>query len=387
MKITEAEDRYLRKLYFNVNSAGAFRSANVLYQRVKKENKYPIGLSRIRQWLQNNDVYSMHRAARRRYKRRHVITAGIDDEFDTDLMDVQKWSAFNDGTRFLLIVIDIFSKYLWVVPLKNKTGITVKNGFETVFKQKRIPRKIRSDSGTEYTGKIVQAFFKKMGVKHFTTNNEGKSNVAERVIRTLRGLLSKYMSHKNTHRYVDVLQSIVESYNTTPHRTLHNISPSEVNKQNEVDLILKMYFSPPKKSKPRITTMKSTTKMRNRSPFKLKVNDTVRVSLLKRTFQKEYEESWSGEIFKVTKRYLRQNIPLYELEDLSGEGIKGTFYQSELLKVEKPLESTLWKVQTVLKTRRRKGVREGLVKWLHFPSKFNSWLPLDELVDIQAGNE
>lgn len=125
MPLSKEKEDYLSALYFNLDKPGAFRSPLQLWRQVKKENKYKIGLSRIRQWLQNQDVYSMNRALRRRFKRARVLTGGIRDQYDIDLMDVGFHSAENDGVRYLLIVIDVFTRYLWASPLNNKNSSAV----------------------------------------------------------------------------------------------------------------------------------------------------------------------------------------------------------------------------------------------------------------------
>lgn len=97
---------------------------------MKKEDKYKIGLSRIKQWLQNQDVYLMNKTVRRRFKRARVFTGGIKDQYDADLMDVGFHSKENDGVKYLLVVINVFTRYVWVYALKNKTSTNVFNALK-----------------------------------------------------------------------------------------------------------------------------------------------------------------------------------------------------------------------------------------------------------------
>jgi hypothetical protein len=92
-------------------------------------------------------------------------------------------------------------------------------------------------------------------------------------------------------------------------------------------------------------------------------------------------EKYTGEIFRIKLRFLKQNIPMYKLEDLNGEELIGGFYQAELQKVKKP-EDTVWEVEKILRKRRRKNVNYVFVKWLNYPSSFNSWIPESDLRDL-----
>lgn len=107
--------------------------------------------------------------------------------------------------------------------------------------------------------------------------------------------------------------------------------------------------------------------------YKFKVNDRVRISHLKHTFQHEYDQKWTGEIFVITHRFRRQGIEVYRLKDYADESISGTFYAQELQKVNKK-EDTVWKVDNILKERTRKGEKEVLVSWYQWPLKYNSWI-------------
>jgi hypothetical protein len=143
------------------------------------------------------------------------------------------------------------------------------------------------------------------------------------------------------------------------------MSPDKVNKAKETEVWWRMYW--PKKiailSKPKRTT----------KPYKFKIGDHVRISYLRNVFSREYDQKWSGEIFLVSERRLRGGIPVYRLKDYLNEEIKGSFYQSELQKVD-VREKDEFKVEKILKTRGQGRNKQFFVKWLHWPSKFNSWI-------------
>ena len=104
---------------------GVLVGPDKLYRYVKKAGKYVISKHMIRKWLQRQEAYSLQRPLRRKFKRNRVMTKGIDDQWDADLMDMTKYSKDNDGYSYILLVIDIFSKFLWMRPLKNKKGESV----------------------------------------------------------------------------------------------------------------------------------------------------------------------------------------------------------------------------------------------------------------------
>lgn len=123
-------------------------------------------------------------------------------------------------------------------------------------------------------------------------------------------------------------------------------------------------------------------KRKKKNIFKFKEGDHVRISNSRRSFEKEYDERWTGEIFKIRRRFTRQSFPQYELEDIDGKAIVGNFYQLELQKVRYDPEET-FKIEKVLKSRKRKGhPKESLVRWLHWPKKYDSWIPSSQVMGI-----
>ncbi|KAK3088302.1 hypothetical protein FSP39_017275 [Pinctada imbricata] len=258
--------------------------------------------------------------------------------------------------------------------LQSKQHGPVIEALNKVISSGRQPKEIRTDKGSEFKNKWLAEFFKTHGIHHYVTQNETKANYAERVIRTIKVLFYRYFTHNRTYRYKDVLQDIVRNYNRRPHRSLNGLSPSDVNSTNEAILWKEMYIDVLKKSK-------GETKKKLYKKFRFKKGDFVRLSNLKRTFQRDYEQKWSEEVFIITRRFLRQGIPLYKVADYDEDPIEGTFYESELQKVNKNRDD-LWKIEKVLKTRRRRGIKEVYVKWLGYPKKFNSWILETDMENI-----
>ena len=364
---------HLKSVYFDVKNPISYSGPTKIYRYLKKEGKYKVGLSAIKQWLQDIDAYSLQRPQRYKFKRNRVISQGIDFLWDVDLADVSNLTKENDGTRYLLIAIDVFSRFLWIQPLKSKQHGPLVEGLRKIFASGRRPREIRSDKGSEFRNRWVKEFFKTESIHHYFTQNVTKANYAERVIRTIKVLFYRYFTHNHTYQYLDVLQDIVHNYNNRPHRSLNGLSPADVRSSNEAMLWKNMYVDV---LKPTETSKRKSTKR-----FKYKIGDFVRISSTKRTFQRDYQQKWTEEIFIITVRYLRQGIPVYKITDYDNDPIEGTFYESELQKVNKDRDD-LWKIEKVLKRRKRRGIKEMYVKWLGYPTKFNSWIKESDLENI-----
>ena len=141
--------------------------------------------------------------------------------FGTDLADIQLISKWNKGIKYLLCVIDIFSKYAWVVPLKDKKGTTIVNAFQSILNNsKRKPNKIWVDQGSEFYNIVFKIWPKDNDIEMYSTHNEGKLVVAERCIKTLKNEIYKYMITISKNGYFDVLNDIVDKYNNTYHKTI-----------------------------------------------------------------------------------------------------------------------------------------------------------------------
>ena len=137
----------------------------------------------------------LHKPITKKFGKRKVHTAFKDNIWGADLADMQLLSKYNKRIRFLLCVIDIFSKYAWVVPLKDEKGVSIVTVFEIIFKQSnRKPNKIRVDKGFEFYNASFKKWLRDNDIVMCSTNNEGKSVVAERFIRTLKSKIYKYMT-------------------------------------------------------------------------------------------------------------------------------------------------------------------------------------------------
>lgn len=352
-------EKALKEIYYDPSQPGSFGGVESIYRAVLARGHKKIPRKKIQEWLQKQETYTLHKPARRRYTRNRVIVGGIDDYWQADLVDLQSLNKYNDGNNFLLTCIDVFSKVAWAVPLKSKTGKSLVEGFKIILKSGRKPKHLQTDAGTEFLNRMFQQFLRENEIHFFTTHSEPKAQVCERFNRTLKTKMWKYFTFKNTLRYIDVLPSLLKSYNHTKHRSI-GVQPVQVTKSNEDQVWQRLYGSIVKKA----------------VRFKFQINDTVRISKVKQTFEKGYLPNWTEEIFTIAERVPRQP-PVYRLKDYSGETLEGVFYEPELQKVEK--EDDVYRIEKVLNQRTRRGKKEYYVKWRGYPDKFNSWVDASTL--------
>ena len=224
------------------------------------------------------------------------------------------------------------------------------------------PVTLRTDNGTEFKNTVLKKYLSANNVYHQFTYNEPKANYSERVIGTLKRMIYRFITHKNTHRYIDTLQNLVKTYNETVHSAT-GYKPSNVTAEVGKKLFWKMY-------KPKASF--------KHKQYKYRVGDTVRLSYLTNKFARGFDMRWSGELFHIDKRYRRNGLPVYKLKDFHGESLSGTFYTEELTKVDVD-PNKIWKVEKVIKTRKRKGKTQYFVKWTLWPDSFNQWV-----TDVQS---
>ena len=116
--------------------------------------------------------------------------------------------------------------------------------------------------------------------------------------------------------------------------------------------------------------------------FKFEIDDHVRFAYTKYVFQRDYQQKWTTELFKISECFLKENIPLYKVVDMLNDPVIGNWYEWELLKADKDQE--FWRVESFLKTRIKKGKKEYLVKWQGYGDKFSSWVLVSDVKDVSA---
>ena len=377
-------DSFLQNIYYNTRHPASFSSAETLYNYIIENTDMKIPRKNIKIWLSKQESYTAHRPVRRTFKRPRVLAFYKNYQWDTDTANMMKYKKQNDGFGYFAVFIDIFTRFLYTQAMKTLTGREMVSVLNKIF-QKSLdqPHILRSDQGSEYVNREVRTFLKERKVKHIYTFYETKANYAERVIKTIKLKIVKYLTANETFRWIDELENLTYSYNNTIHTSI-GMSPSVASKDSKkYDLWKRQYgtegkqkenFNQNKKKNPKLT---ETTSRR----YKFRLGDRVKISYLKNQFDREYSEKWSGEIFTIINKKMNQNIPMYQIKDYNNEIIQSYFYEPEL-QLGFLDEDTIYKIEKIESRRKRKGVREVLVKWKGWPKIFNSWIPEANISDI-----
>ena len=302
----------------------------------------------------------LHFPLRKNFPKRYVFVRNAGEIYGADLVDMRALSKENDGFKYILMVIDIFSKFGWAVPIKFKTGEAVKNALEKIFREKK-GAKIWADFGREFYNKKVKDMLKRRDISLYSTENEEKCSVIERWNRTIKSQLWKYFTANSTHKYIDILPDLINKYNHTKHRSIQMTPIEAEKKQNRARVFRHLYTN----------KMKA---MGEQKP-KFKVGDKVRLAVKKDKFEKSYVINWSDRLYFI-KQALATRPLTYIVEDDQGNQHKGTFYEQELQHVK----TDLFRVEKILKYKTEGGIRYGYVKWIDYDNSYNTWIPVNDLI-------
>ena len=371
---------YLEQIYFDPSHPASFSAVDKLHQFLKHEGRFPISRHKVAKWLQTKEAYSLHKGARNKFPRIRVLVGEIDYQWDSDLIDFNNKQESNEGYSYIFLCIDILSRYVWTKAIKSKKGPEIIQGFKDIFEgDDRMPQILRTDAGGEYKTRGLKSFLKENNIKHFFTQNELKASYAERVIKTIRSRIFRYFTHRRTEKWVDILADITTSYNNTIHSSI-KMTPSSVTRENSPALIKSLYIDiPPDK----IKKEKKLAKQRQ-IIYKIKIGANVRIAKLRHVFVREYNQKFTGELFIVRDRFVSQGKAFYKLKDYLNEDVEGSFYERELQVVDVDADSP-WEIEDIIKTRKRRGYeRESLVRWRHFPPRFDSWVSESEIGDYKT---
>ena len=296
----------INKLAYKDNQWGTFLVKSIINSKKK------LGLG-------NNpdDILSkeLHQPKRINFERRRVISNHIDHIWGIDLITMIKYAKQNNNYKYILTIIDFFSKYSWCYLLKNKNSNEIISCFKDVSKKsKRSPNFIQSDEGSEFTNKLVQNFFKDNNIKwYYTYNRDIKCSICERFNRTILNRIYKNFTLNNNTIWIKDLNKLVKEYNNSYHRTI-KMKPIDASKKSNENIVRKSY----------------NFEITNEKP-KFSIGDEVRISLLKNTFEKDYTSNWSEQIY-IIDNIKSSNVHYYYLKDLNNEKLDGMFYEQELLK-------------------------------------------------------
>ena len=244
-----------------------------------------------------DEVYS--KAPKKNYPTNKIIYSHIDDIWSIDLADMIDYKISNNKNyRYIFIIIDNFSKYLWAIPLKNKYSQTSTNDFSNILTtSKRKPLKIESDRGSEFYNSIFQNFLKSKNIHHYSRYTDKGPSMVERIIRTIRNLLKKPIFLAGNADWLSELPSFVKKYNNTIHPSIKMTPVQASKKVNE-----------------KIVYSNLRDKRDVRKP-KFKLGQLVRTADIKKVFSKDDSTNYSYKLYTITE-VIHDTIPSYRIDYL-----------------------------------------------------------------------
>ncbi len=372
---SSVKDSYLRELYYDPKSPVAYSSIRNIWKHIKNDENMNIKYKELKEFLPQQPTYTKHKKDVNKFIRRKVMVSFIDQQWQADLIDMRYLEEENvpeghsakpnQGYKWILTIIDIFSRYAWARALKSKSGSEVADKFKNIFQESQ-PLKIQFDEGKEFYNRSFKELLNKKGIEYFSTKSDKKAAIVERFNKTLKNRMWKYFEENETKTWIHILQDLVHGYNNSFHSSIdmkpieaRNPDNSEIVWYNLYGAFLTNEFGEPK----------------------YKIGDRVRISKYKHTFHRGYLANFTEEIFKI-KNIIYTKPIVYKLEDLQNEDIEGYFYEEELSYVPNP-DQLEYKIEKVLKKKTVKGKKYGLVKWKGYPDKFNEWIALSEIKKLE----
>ena len=244
-----------------------------------------------------DEIYS--KPPRKNYPTNKIVYNHIDEIWSIDLADMIDYKTSNNkGYRYIFIVIDNFSKYLWAVPLKNKYSQTITNEFSNILtKSQRKPLKLESDRGAEFYNTIFQNFLKSKNIHHYSRFTDKGPSIAERVIRTVRSLLKKPVFLAGEASWINELPSVIKKYNISIHSST-KMTPIQASKKINEKLVFSNLRDNGVKRQP-----------------KFKLGQLVRTADIKKVFSKGDSTNWSYKLYTITE-VIHDIIPSYRIDYL-----------------------------------------------------------------------
>jgi transposase InsO family protein len=362
----------LAEIYLRPGGRGGFSSDRDLLEHFRRKHpNLPISLKTVHNFLQREVCYSLHRKRFKTIPRNIIFAPRLDIQWSADLIDFKSFTKYNDEYRYILVVIDCLSRYLYTMPLKTKGSTEMATVLEKMFNNAgKTPLLFNSDSGGEFINKAVQGLLKRKGIHYFSSFGDIKASMAERVIKTLKQMIFRYFDHTLQRQWVDKLDLFTSTYNSNYNRSIKMTPNDAIMYPNNVLLSEKLFKN-------------VASKACHKVPGKVSIGDIVRLNLNLGLFGKNYEASWSRAIYRVVGgpyHTIGGTIPMYKIAELNGEVIKGGLLPQEILKIcpQTFLENYAFPIEKII----TRGPKKSLVKFLGYTKRDNEWLPNTSIKNI-----
>lgn len=359
MAETSKEDclRDLKANYLNPSSPISYSGLNNIYRHYNGILSYEV----IKEFLGSVESYTLHREYKN-LKRNPNFSHFRRFQFQADLIDIRNLAQWNDSVNYILSVIDTYSRKAWIEPVRKKTSQEVLSAFKKILERAADPPlTLAADKGSEMRNKHFINFCRVRKINFFHNHTSVHLPFVERFNRTIQNKIYKHLSEFETKRYIDRLNEFETSYNGSFHRAV-GMAPEEADmpqNHEKVAIELSRYYSSVTKENP-----------------KYEINQLVRLALQKTAFHRGYKEQSNYEVFNIYKISTKMPKPLYYLETYNKkEKLEGGFYGHEIT----PVNSDIFRVEKVIKTRRRGRRVEHLVRWKGYGSEHDSWVKASDI--------
>ena len=322
VKITKAD---IATLYQTPGHPAAFSSPGGIFNHFR--GKVPLDF--IKSALEQVDSYTLHREYKRPRFHNPFYSHHRRKDFQADLIVLEELKKANDNVMYLLVIIDVFTRKVWVVPLQRKSATSmkaaIKQWLDSVENDSSPSKRFFSDNGLEFKCQAVQDLLQSRGVHQYFSQNVTKAAVVERVNRSLQVLIYKYLTDSKQLRYLEMLPRLVKTYNSRQHRTLNKLTPNEADDVKNEQKVRGMHIA------------RCAKLLRHSRKAKFQVGDKVRIKILAKRparASRGYVQQFHPEIFRVERVVDHLPVKMYELKSAEkGDNIKGGFYANELTRV------------------------------------------------------
>ena len=295
----------LKLLYYDPLTG--FISANKLYKKAKQLG-LKLSHKQVAEFIQKQETAQLNRpTTTAQVSYNHIYAHKVNGCWQSDLLDMQKWSKFNNGYKWILNIVDVYSRYSFSIPLKTKSTINVALAIEPLLKKYKLEN-LTTDNGKEFIGSDMKNLLKKYNVKLYThePGSHKTLGIIERFNKTLRILLNKYFTATKTKNWIDVLDKFSKNYNSTVHNTI---------RQKPIDV-----FSG-------LLPFNNQRLSANNVP-QFSVGDKIRLKVKKTVFDK-ISENYSRSVYTIVSKTTNS----YKIKNPDGVELKRTIKPDEILLV------------------------------------------------------
>lgn len=365
--LSEDVVKYLKSIYYDPKNPASYSGVDRLYQYVKDDGKFTLTRKDVKQFLSSSEVYTTHV---QKNKPKHYYSMVV--PYPLYMLDVDSL-YFDIGKKKqdkkVIVAVDVFSRQAKARVVKDLKAKTVEKALSSIVDEFGGVERVRFDRGVEYNNNIVRNALATRKVQYMYSYPRNKSNYAEIFIRYLKQRMYKAAQYKGDPNWDKILQDIISSYNNRVHSALDGLTPNQVNSQNSPQLWFKF-------------KKKRLSHMPPHKPYKFDINDSVRVVYTRVPFRKDFIEQNSTIVYRITSRYSKAHINRYTIKDQRNQEQPGSFVEAQLTPTTID-DTTEFRIERIVSYKRINGIRHALIKWLHYPAKYNSYVPESDIVNLR----